>query len=145
MLEKDEFRVVECTWRTNETELTAIRTEVFIREQNVPESEEMDDIDPLARHYLVFNPAGEAVATARYYQSKIGRIAVLKAQRGLGLGALLLDFIIKNLPLKDRQDLSLNAQTYAIPFYEKMGFVGVGEIFMDANIEHIKMIYKNQS
>ncbi len=142
MSQKDDFKVQECTWQSHETQLVAIRTEVFVEEQNVPLSEEMDDVDPLARHYLVFNSEQEAVATARLHRSKVGRIAVLKDYRGLGLGVLLLDFIIGHVDLKDREGLYLNAQTYATPFYEKLGFVSTGETFDEANIEHIKMIYK---
>ncbi|MEC1284064.1 GNAT family N-acetyltransferase, partial [Bacillus paralicheniformis] len=33
-----------------------------------------------------------------------------------------------------------NAQTQAVPFYEKHGYKVVSEEFLDANIPHVKMV-----
>ena len=41
--------------------------------------------------------------------------------------------------VSDCKTLRLEAQDYAIPFYEKLGFTVVGEGFLDANIPHHAM------
>ena len=79
----------------------AIRREVFIDEQNVPEAEELDDLDAGAIHILARDVEGEAWGTARLLiqgaTGKIGRVAVRKGARGTGLGARLIEASIAEL------------------------------------------------
>ena len=35
--------------------------------------------------------------------------------------------------------ITLEAQCYTIPFYEKLGYTAHGEVFLDANIKHRHM------
>ena len=43
--------------------------------------------------------------------------------------------------LKDVNDQKyMHAQIQVVPFYEKAGFIKVGELFEEANIMHYKMI-----
>ena len=69
----------------------ALRRTVFIEEQNVPEAEEMDDLDGDAVHLLATDAEDRPVATARLLVKddigKIGRVCVLADQRGTGMGA----------------------------------------------------------
>ena len=41
------------------------------------------------------------------------------------------------------EELELNSQVHAVPFYEKLGYQAYGEIFLDAGIEHRHMKKKN--
>ena len=72
----------------------AIRREVFIDEQGVPEAEEIDDLDAGAIHLLARDDQGRPMGTARLLvldgTGKIGRVAVRKPARGTGLGAALI-------------------------------------------------------
>lgn len=116
----------------------AIRRQIFIEEQNVPLHEEVDGLDSSSDHYLLFVdnlPVG--TARVRYLDdfAKIQRVAILESFRGHGLGHVLMNFIIgdlkQNLTVKKAK---LGAQTYAIPFYEKLGFIVCSDEYIDAGI-----------
>jgi len=119
-----------------------IRRIVFIQEQNVPEAEEYDDLDNQAIQFLLWKNQ-EAIGTARFRTvdgwGKLERIAILKAHRGEGNGKTLVQAILKYADITGIQHLKLSSQTYAVPFYEKLGFIARGEIYLDANIEHRDM------
>lgn len=118
-----------------------VRMEVFVDEQAVPPWEEMDEHDETADHFAV-EVDGKIVGTARIVDAggigKIGRVAILKPYRGAGLGAELMQLVISE-GFKRFETLILDAQVSVIPFYERLGFVAEGPVFLDCNIEHRKM------
>lgn len=119
-----------------------IRMEVFVEEQKVPPWEEMDDLDEEAIHYLA-EENGQTVATARLVDKgdgigKIGRVAVVKEARGKGVGQDLMRFVLAD-GIREHASFMLDAQVPVIPFYERLGFVAEGEVFLDAGIEHRRM------
>ena len=135
-----DFAARQATWQDDESALRAIRETVFIREQHVPEELEWDGLDAEARHWLVTTAQGEAVATARLLANgHIGRMAVLAAYRGMGIGSLLLQAILSTARQLGMTELFLNAQVSALGFYEKSGFIAEGDIFDDAGIPHRRM------
>lgn len=121
-----------------------LRIEIFVKEQGVPEENEFDDFDLQVPHLVIFSD-GEAVATGRnipYGENtvKIGRIAVKKNKRGLGLG----EKIVKELLRKAKEDgaktVKVGAQTHAVGFYEKCGFALAGTPeYLEENIPHYDM------
>jgi predicted GNAT family N-acyltransferase len=124
----------------------AIRTRVFMEEQGVPESEEVDahdEGDASCIHALIeFD--GVPAATGRIYESgpeegRIGRMAVLPEYRGNGNGMALLDVLIKEGRRRRLRSLVLDAQTHAVGFYAKRGFVEQGQTFLDCGIPHQQM------
>ena len=120
-----------------------IRFDVFVKEQNVPESLEMDDRDPFCIHLLAFD-SGKAIGTCRIdieKQGKVGRLAVLASCRRYGVGKLLMQAIHKIAVQNNLYKVWCNAQVAVIPFYEKLGYQKIGEHFYEANIEHVKMEY----
>lgn len=128
------------SWEHEASVLRAIRTAVFIHEQQVPEDMEWDEFDAISLHVLAFNADGQPVGTARLLpDGHIGRMAVLKEWRGQGIGSAMLQKILEELTKRHQQKAMLNAQTYAVPFYEKFGFQVCGEEFMEAGIPHVKM------
>ena len=110
-------------------EAREIRQKVFVEEQGF--QEEFDDIDETATHLLVFD-GGKAVATCRFFFSRklngylVGRIAVLKEYRGKKIGALMMEKTKECLQELGTNGVFLHAQTHAIGFYEKQGFVSLG-------------------
>ena len=111
-----------------------------MKEQLVPKEEEWDGQDEGSWHYLAVSKGNIPVGCARLMPSgQIGRMAVLKELRGLGIGALLLDCAVTQATELKIEKVFLHAQTYAIGFYEKAGFKAHGEEFMDANIPHYAM------
>jgi predicted GNAT family N-acyltransferase len=121
----------------------ALRRTVFIEEQNVPEADEMDDLDADAIHLLATDDADRPVATARLLVrddiGKIGRVCVLADQRGTGLGAALMRAAIDALAARGVRQVRLGSQTHAMGFYEKLGFVAEGPVYDDAGIPHRDM------
>lgn len=128
------------SWNHEAPALRAIRTTVFIQEQQVPEALEWDEFDAISVHALALDAAGQPVGTARLLpDGHIGRMAVLKPWRGQGFGAALLQVLLEELRQRQQKKAMLNAQTYAVPFYQKFGFNVCSEEFMDAGIPHVKM------
>ena len=121
----------------------ALRHAVFIGEQGVSEAEEVDGMDQDALHILA-RLEGVPIGTARILIkgdiAKIGRVCVVSQHRGTGIGAA----IMQNALEVCRGQFSvkkalLGSQLYAMPFYEKLGFHGIGPIYLDAGIEHRDM------
>lgn len=121
----------------------ALRRTVFIQEQNVPEADEMDDLDDQAIHLLAWHddtPVGTARLLTKGTIGKIGRVCVLPQMRGTGLGAQLIRASMD--VLREQSGITtakLGAQTHAIGFYEKLGFVAQGPVYDDAGIPHRDM------
>ncbi len=129
------------SWEDEALTLRAIRTEVFINEQQVPEAMEWDEFDAISTHVLARNFDGLPVGTARLLpDGHIGRMAVLKEWRGKGYGSAMLQKMLEELYSRHKQIVMLNAQTSAVKFYEKFGFKVSGEEFWEAGIPHVKMI-----
>jgi predicted GNAT family N-acyltransferase len=126
-----------------------IRREVFIEEQGVPEAEEYDAADATALHVLA-RRGGAAVATARVVLkeggrlAKIGRVAVRRAARGTGAGAAVMRWIEAEPALAGVEAFVLEAQTHALPFYERLGYRAEGEEFLDVGIPHRRMRKPNR-
>ena len=120
----------------------AIRRRVFIEEQNVPEELELDDLDATAVHLLASRD-GRPIGTARLLidgeTAKIGRVALLPEARGTGAGAALMRAALDELRARGVRTAKLGAQTYAIGFYEKLGFTAYGPENDDAGIPHRDM------
>lgn len=134
------YTIKQVDWATHQQVLTAIRFEVFVDEQKVPVEEELDELDAVAHHFLVTSSDGDQVATGRLLDDgRIGRMAVRKVARGTGVGLQMLEAIIEYAKDKGITNLYLHAQTHAIGFYQKAGFVGHGDEFLDAGIPHIEM------
>ncbi|MFH5773941.1 GNAT family N-acetyltransferase [Paracoccus broussonetiae] len=122
----------------------AIRHEVFVIEQSVPEAEEWDGRDGEAIHLLARDDQGRAIGTARILlvgeTGKIGRVAVLRSARGTGMGAALIRAALDQLRTQPGVTRAkLGAQTHAIGFYEKLGFTAFGPEYDDAGIPHRDM------
>jgi predicted GNAT family N-acyltransferase len=116
-----------------------IRKQVFIEEQQVPAILEWDTLDAVAMH-LLGTVDGQPVACARVLNDgHIGRMAVLPEWRGQGIGEALLLQAIQECQQLEVTHARLSAQTHAIGFYARAGFVVSSEPYLDANILHVDM------
>ncbi len=128
-----------CNYKNNEKEICKIRFEVFVDEQNVPEELEIDGLDDEAKHVLIYNN-DEPIGTGRILSDgHIGRVAVLKKYRGLGIGKSVMQELIKWALENSLKKLWLSSQWHAHSFYLDLDFVCEGEIYEEAGIDHIKM------
>lgn len=115
-----------------------IRRAVFIQEQQIPEAEEWDAHDATCLHYLadgagLAEGAGTARLIAKGNVAKIGRVAVLPAFRGTGLGAAIMQAVMGDARVRGFAVAELESQVYAIPFYERLGFVAEGREYDDGS------------
>ncbi|HSG77824.1 MAG TPA: GNAT family N-acetyltransferase [Burkholderiales bacterium] len=126
-------------WETARAEASRIRMTVFVQEQGVPAHIEMDDMDAACAHALAY-VAGKAVGTGRLLpDGHIGRMAVLKECRALGVGGAILVSLMAEARRRGMKEVVLSAQTHAIGFYRKHGFREVGAVFEEAGIPHQEM------
>ncbi|OGA19591.1 MAG: GNAT family N-acetyltransferase [Betaproteobacteria bacterium RIFCSPLOWO2_02_FULL_66_14] len=134
------IRISLGAWNDVREAATRIRYEVFVEEQRVPLAMELDEFDPQCVHALARDGDAAAVGTGRLLpDGHIGRMAVLKAWRGQGVGGEILERLV--VAARERGDLEvvLSAQTHALEFYRRHGFVAEGEIYLDAEIPHQMM------
>ncbi len=129
-------------WEKDKTALSAIRNQVFIKEQNVPEDMEWDEFDSNASHFLALED-NQAIACARLKtDGQIGRMAVLPEYRNKGTGKKLLQFVLQEATAQKLGMVYLHAQLSALDFYENQGFTARGDVFYEANIPHREMLKK---
>ena len=118
----------------------ALRREVFVKEQGVSLAEEEDGRDVQAVHLALYLN-GEIAATARLFPEiwLVGRVAVVKRERGTGIGRNLMEEVFRYAFSHGASCVHVHAQRQAVPFYEALGFVPAGEPFSEAGIEHLPM------
>lgn len=130
----------------------AIRREVFIVEQQVPEDEEWDELDATSVHLLALDADGVPLGTGRLIHGPqalaitgrpgavlLGRLAVLKRARGTGLGVTLVRAIEDAGRARGATELELHAQVHALGFYQRLGYVAEGPEYLDGGIPHRTM------
>ncbi len=121
----------------------ALRAEVFIREQQVSEAEEVDGLDGGALHLLASDgdrPLGTARILIDGTTGRIGRVCVLAEARGQGVGQALMReavAVLRRQPGVTRA--KLGAQIHALGFYAALGFRAFGPEYQDAGIAHRDM------
>lgn len=131
----------------SETYLDAlrIRQAVFVKEQKVPHTVEIDDKEAYCLHFVYYNESNHAVATCRllpdekYSKVILQRMAVLPSYRQLGIGRKLLTYVLDFSQKQGFKNLYLHAQLTAVPFYESLNFTPFGDSFQEAGITHLHM------
>ena len=124
-----------------------IRNNVFTLERGVPTEIEVDSYDCLNHaciHFLV-----------RYCENDIGavrclltadgniqvqRFCIIKEYRELGFGQTVMEYIEAYYGNQGIKRIELDAKYEVAEFYEKCGYVKVSDVFIEANIEHVKMM-----
>ncbi|WP_405839101.1 GNAT family N-acetyltransferase [Streptomyces sp. NBC_01518] len=131
----------------------AVRKEVFVVEQGVAQEIEYDDYDAVATHVLAVREDGVPLGTGRLLYGEaasaktggdpavgsLGRLAVTKEARGLGVGVALVRAIEDAARARGLAAVDLHAQTHALGFYVRLGYEAYGLEFPDAGIPHRAM------
>lgn len=147
---RDPFRLdVVADYAAALPDLRHVRDTVFVREQNVPASLELDAVDPYCLHVLARAADGEPIGTARLVPppaeagtdaagvtARIGRMAVLPAWRKTGVGTAMLQALLRLARERGWHQVALHAQASAVEFYHRHGFTAEGPPFEEAGIEH---------
>jgi predicted GNAT family N-acyltransferase len=125
------------------TAIKAIRIAVFQEEQGIDAALEFDGKDEISQHLIAYlNQAAVGTARIRYLDNqtaKIERLAVLAKARGKGIGKQLMERAIETIAGNSIAEVVIHSQEYVKGLYENLGFVQEGEIFIEADIPHIKM------
>jgi predicted GNAT family N-acyltransferase len=120
-----------------------LRWTVFVEEQGVPPSLEVDEHDSTDAVHALAAWKGVPCGTGRFVLrdrvAKIGRLAVVDDVRGRGAGRALLGFLEREARSRGAAELMLWAQVPARAFYEKFGYFARGSEFDDAGIPHVEM------
>lgn len=122
-----------------------IRKKVFIEEQGFKDEFDEYDCDEKAIHLVLYDNQ-QAVATGRLFtkdsQKKIytiGRLAVIKEYRKLGLGKVLVQSLEEKAKEEGAEKITISAQCRAEGFYKKLGYTSSGDIYYEETCPHIHM------
>ena len=121
--------------------LRNIRIQVFVIEQQIPWQWEFDEFDTSAIHLIVENNQ-QIIGTGRFYPFnddsiyKLGRMAVLKNFRGLGIGSKILNKFEDIAKSKNISEIYLEAQSDKLNFYLKQNYVPKGDKYIMDGIYH---------
>ncbi|MBI3715077.1 MAG: GNAT family N-acetyltransferase [Betaproteobacteria bacterium] len=133
-------------WRADGTELAQLRYVVFVVEHSVPPELESDAFDADiegCRHAVARDAGGAVIGTGRVILNapipRIGRMAVRKKWRGLGVGAALLAALCEEARGHGFAKVFVHSTIHATPFYYKRGFISWGPEFYEAGIPHQEM------
>lgn len=124
-------------------EILKARMAVFYMEQHIFYLD-MDDVDYDSLH-VYLEEDGKVLAYLRAYEDAgepgivhIGR--VLTVERGKGFGRRIMEEGIEAVRTAYHPErIRLDAQLPVVEFYEKLGFVPIGEEFLEAGIPHRAM------
>jgi len=131
------FRVEPADFSVDFDDLRALREAVFMVEQNIPEGTAFDAIDSLCHHVIARDNQHQAIGCGRLApDGNISHMAVLENWRGNGVGKALLLTLVDKARKLELIEATLMAHTNVIGFYEKLGFVEEGGVFLQANIPH---------
>lgn len=149
---QDVFEIIQGDWASLQNDAASVRRAVFVKEQGIDESEEWDDDDARSHHVILRSKAGLAIGTGRLIPpaadsapgheqiGKIGRIAVIKSCRGIGVGQRLLSALLEEARRRQLSHIRISAQVAAQSLYERAGFVAEGEVYDEVGIPHQAMV-----
>lgn len=133
---------IKISYENNFADAKIIRKEVFVQEQGF--TNEFDTLDKTAVHVTMY-ANGILIGCARVYKNEeekvlhIGRIALRKAYRGLGLGRILVESCEAYGIKQGDRKFVLDAQCRMQGFYEALGYHIEGVVHMDEHVPHIQM------
>ncbi len=147
-IEVEEIR----TWAQMEQAIR-LRISVFAGELGIPELDEIDEYDlPRAWGQTSVHALGRLgagmmpVATARLMidypitePAHIGRVAVARWVRRQGYGRIVMSYLEAEARRRGFPGVILHAQVGAVPFYEALGYVKQGPVFVEVGLDHQMM------
>ncbi|GAA4824106.1 GNAT family N-acetyltransferase [Algivirga pacifica] len=130
-------------------DILQLRNDVFVVEQECPYLD-LDGLKDKSSTHLFLYQEDTLAAYCRivpagisYTEESIGRVVVHKKFRNKQLGKLLMqqaiDFVKKEW---NSEKIRISAQAYLQKFYIDLGFEQVSEIYLEDDIPHMEMLYK---
>ena len=132
------FTVQATRWKESCNEILAVRHKVFTIEQHFTESRTLYDLrDDNCYHLVVRNSEARVIATGRITpKGRIGKLAVLLAYRGIGIGSRMLQLLVQVGETKRVDDVSLAAELTDQNFFDQHKFRISGPVFMKQGVAH---------
>ena len=126
-------------------DMLQLRSEVFVVEQNCV-YQDVDGLDKKAMHSWIIED-GKVAACSRFFMKnerkklvQISRVVVAKDKRHKHYASYLVQTAMEHsVRVMGAKHFYLEAQTYAIPLYERLGFKVCSEEFLEDGIPHVKM------
>ena len=120
-----------------------VRRDVFVNEQQIDESEEIDGFEDSSLHFVLYDeekPVGASRLRQVNNDGKVERVCILSSHRKKGLGEKLMTAMEQTAIDQSYSSLILYAQIQAEDFYKKLGYETTStKPFLDANIPHVAM------
>lgn len=129
-------------------EIVRLRHQVFVMEQKCFFMD-ADRYDQTAHHYMLFAEDGSLAGYTRLFDvnnpypgyMSIGRVVTHPDHRNKKCGRLLMsNSIIRIKELFGNHPIKIGAQGYLKGFYASLGFIDVGEYYLEDGIPHLKMV-----
>ena len=130
--------------------VVALRRQVFGEEQGIADAFSPDPDDARSLHALAVlpTPDGERpISTGRLTlaagtrgEAHVAWVATLPVYRGHGVGHAVMTFLLAAADAAGAPSVVLSAQTHALHFYGRLGFVPFGQRFLVRGIEHQLMV-----
>ncbi|MEW6677183.1 MAG: GNAT family N-acetyltransferase [Pseudomonadota bacterium] len=139
-----QYHIRPADWDRDQVAIAAVRREVFIVEQCVPEHLEWEEEDG-RHHWFVAETRLGVIGIARLTDhGRIGRMAVRRPFRGKGVGRALLEAALAAARAAGMTEVFLSAQVQAMGFYARQGFSAEGDEYQDAGIPHrtMRLVFK---
>ncbi len=137
------LRAAVVSWDEAKPDVYLVRQEVFVEEQRLAHSVIDDPDDQLSVH-VVASIDGEVAGIGRVTfiadEGQIAWVAVRRPLRRHGVGLAIMRQLIGACLDEGCRIISLNAQTHALSFYERLGFRPLGRRFRMSGIEHQHMM-----
>jgi predicted GNAT family N-acyltransferase len=139
------FKVRLLSWNDAKALAAPLRQSVFVKEQAVPAELEWDEHDAVSIHAVAADQEGNILGTGRLLPTdncriaRIGRMAVLKENRHVGIGTAILEKLLQQAQAQGTTEIVLHAQLSAEGFYRRFGFAPSGSHFIEAGIPHVEM------
>jgi len=124
------------------TDALNIRKTVFVDEQKCPIEVERDTHDQTATHLVVYannQPVGCGRIVDMGDYIKLGRIAVLKSERGKHYGDMIVRLLLFKSFNMGAAQVRIGAQLHVVDFYKKFGFETHGDIYEEGGLKHRSM------
>jgi ElaA protein len=130
-------------------DLLYLRQQIFVVEQSCIYLD-ADGVDKDCLHLLglvnkkIVGYARIIPAGIKYKTPSIGRVVVDEKHRGKGYAYKLMDKAIK-IAIEEfkAKKLTISAQLYLKEFYQSIGFKVVGDVYLDCDLPHLKMVLVN--
>ncbi len=127
--------------------IMSLRAEVFVIEQKCI-YQDADGKDAQSFHLMGFDTADKLIAYARilpaglsYKEVSIGRVVIPKKLRRKSIGKeLMLKTLDSVKNIYGNVPIRISAHMYLKEFYTELGFVTVGDEYLEDNIPHLEML-----